>query len=268
MPLSHRLYFAIKDTHMIKKISTIVSYIIFAVVQSHAGLSITPARVEVLNAPGTCCEGKYTVRNDYPGTARIAVGFRDWFVLPENGNIPVSGWVSVKPAEFVLKSGKSRDVHYTVHIPTVAKGVSVGMVSFTPTVENDQGITTMMSVSLYVTAAGTEKLDWKIDDVKLSKAASEFTVTAIVSNSGNVHVRPTGRVTIVDGNSAPVFTMNIPEGRPVYPGSYRAMTATTSTVIVFKEGEYSAIVTVSSAGEQKTQKIDFIINKMGEATIK
>jgi hypothetical protein len=245
----------------------IVSFIVFAAVQGHAGLTITPARYEGIVAPGKSCEGVYTVRNDFPTKTEVIASFRDWFILPENNNIPISGWISIKPNEFLLKPGESKDVHFTVHVPTAAKGVSVAMFSFSPRAEKN-GITSMMSVSLYITVAGTEKIGWEINDIKLDKSSSEFKMTAQVQNKGNVHVRPSGTVTINSANKDLVFAMIIPEGRPVYPGAIRSIKASSTAVSALTKGEYSAIVKVSGDGEEKIKNINFIINDAGELIIK
>ena len=245
-----------------------VAAVVFSATQLHAGLAITPARSEVNMVPGTSCSGSYTVRNDYTKDALIEVAFRDWFTLPENEATPLSQWVSVEPSSFSLKSGESKQVNYTVHMPTGITGVSVDMLSFTPSVAEDSGVTMMMSVSLYVTAKGTEKAAWDVEDIKVTKSPTEFRVSAVVKNSGNVHVRPAGNVAVFTAGNVPVCSMNINEGRPVYPGASRPISAYYTNVSVLKAGFYTVVLTVDGAGEQKTKKIKFKINKAGEVNLK
>jgi P pilus assembly chaperone PapD len=252
---------------MIKRIFFLTVFISFAAVSAYAGLAITPARQEVSLTPGKTFEGTYNVRNEYATPVKIKADFRDWFVLPENKNSKISDWLSISPTEFPLQPGESKDVSYTIHLPVTAQGVSVAMLSFIPEFESEQGVTMMVSVSLYVTAAGTEKADWEIQDVKITKTASEFTVSALVNDKGNVHIRPAGTVSVLSGNKT-LFTLDFAEGRPVYPGTSRTIVASNNNSVSLEEGKYTAVADISGAGQEKKKTTDFVINNSGEVIVK
>lgn len=231
-----------------------------------AGLTVTPSRVEVAAPPGGRFEGKYTVRNDYNTPAKIKVEFRDWFVLPENSGINISDWLSVSPLEFSLQPNESREVQYAVHLSTSARGVQVGMVSFIPQTGEEQGVTLMVSVSIFVTAKGTERIDWEIPDVKLAKASGKLQVTALVKNDGNVHLRPSGSVTILSGGKI-AAQLDFLESRPVYPGLSRSILARSDGDAALLAGKYTALIDIKCYGQEKTKKINFNVKQSGELAI-
>jgi P pilus assembly chaperone PapD len=243
----------------------VVASILLSCAIAHAGLSVTPARQEIVVQPGDTCTGVYSVRNEYDTRANISVEFRDWFILGANKHHAISDWLKISPSQFTLLPGESKDVEYAVRLSTDAQGVSVGMISFIPQIENDPGVTLVISVSLFVTAAGTEKTDWQIEDIKIEQASGQMRFAGKIKNNGNVHVRPTGTARIVSGKRE-VAQLNFDEGRPVYPGTVRSIVS--SDVPALKKGKYTAIVSLSGNGQNKDKKITFKIAKSGEIAIK
>ena len=88
----------------------------------------------------------------------------DWF-MPANKALTVDKWLEVHgPARFYLKSGKSRSVKLTISCPKETDGELVGMVSFRYQTEHPSMVTPMISVSMYVIAAGHDKMAGEIKD--------------------------------------------------------------------------------------------------------
>jgi len=232
---------------------------------AYAGLTVTPSRQEVTMAPGSACQGSYEVRNDYATPIDVHVEFRDWFVLPENKGNEISKWLSVTPKELSLQPGESKKVTYSVQLPKTVKGVSAAMVSFIPATEDEEGVSMMLSVALFVIAHGTEKISWDIGSVNIYPAQSGFSISAIVRDEGNIHLRPQGTAEIFSKNKK-ILALQFPEGRPVYPGSYRTLVVSYGASGL-GEGKYSAVLRITAAGKEKTKKIHFTVSKTGAIAV-
>lgn len=248
------------------KRNVVIIVLLFLASQAFAGLTVSPARQEISLVPGGTYQGSFTVRNDYDVPTSIKTDFRNWFALPENKDINISDWLSVTPSEVFLNPGESKDVNYTVRLSTVAQGVSVAMVSFIPEVSSEQGVTMVVSVSLFVTAAGTEKVNWDIGDVTFGTSSS-FSVSAAIRNNGNVHLRPQGNIQVLSGGNA-IAGLDFAAGRPVYPGASRSLVASTDKPVQLPAGKYTAIVLVKAAGQEKIKKMNIVVSKTGEVAIR
>jgi P pilus assembly chaperone PapD len=231
-----------------------------------AGISVNPARYELFVTSGVA-EGKYTITSDFDCPARVNVEFKDWFVLPENSNLPARDWLSFSPSEFLLKPGESKEVSFKVNVSTTAQGSLVAMVSFVPQTETEQGVTLVMSSALYVVVRGTEKVAWEISSVSLTGTPDKFQFTIGVKNSGNIHIRPNGTIYIRKGNKV-IGNFPIPEGRPVYPGSTRASVARSEGNVVLAPGKYTVLVSVNGYNTTKVKECELRVNKDGTLEIK
>lgn len=229
---------------MTKKIAFICSILLLIETLVYAGLTITPSRQEISVAPGGKFKGVYTVRNDYQTPVDVKVEFRDWFVLAENKNLNISDWLSVSPSKVHLLPGEMKNVEYKVHISKSAKGVLVGMVSFVPETQEQQGINLVISVSIFITVSGTEKINAYLDNMKFSRDGGNLQVSVEVQNKGNVHLRPEGKCVLESGNSQKI-EVQIPQGRPVYPGMSRTSVGRIDINKV-PAGKYSAMVELKS----------------------
>ncbi len=232
---------------------------------AYAGLTVTPSRTEISLVPGGSFEGSMTVRNDNDVPANVFASVRDWFVLPENKGLTASDWLVIVDSEVYLKPAETRDIKYEVRLSTAAQGSLVAMMSFVPQIEGDQGgITLMVSVSVFVTAKGTEKIDWDVSDVKIDDQTGKLQFSAVVANNGNVHLRPVGNVVIYSKTEV-VDSFNFSEGRPSYPGTPRSFVAVSKSDI--KPGKYIAKINLQCYGQMKEKEVKFKIDKKGVAQI-
>jgi hypothetical protein len=249
----------------IKKIGIFVIFMLFTKF-AFAGITITPVRVEAPLPPGGSYLGKYTVRNDYDVPIKVNVSARDWFVLPENRGIKIDDWLVLSPREISLKPGESGYVDYSVTISTKSVGALVGMVSFVPVLEKDQGFTLMVSAGIFIPVKGTEKIDWSFSDVKVASDRGKLQVSALVKNSGNIYLRPEGSVTIRSGKKA-VQEIKLPEGRPVYPGRSREVIGSSDAIFKLEEGSYKASISIECYGQKKMKELKFIVDKAGNVIV-
>jgi hypothetical protein len=191
-------------------------------VQTGWCLTITPGRTEIRLAPGATTKMVFTATNESSEKVQIALSKKDWFVLDANKALPVDKWLTLKgPTYFWLKPGETRLVPVKVKCPKNAQGELVGMVSFAYQGETVSMITSVISVSVYVAAIGTEKVAGTISEIAVRRYQSTLQVAVGVKSSGNVHLRPTGTMTLSDAAGKQVASIAIKQGDPAYPGRER-----------------------------------------------
>src|SRR5262249_47136888 len=141
------------------------------------------------------------------------------FMTEANKAWTVDRWMTPQgPLQFKLKPGKSRMIPVHVVCPKEIVGEVMGMVSFSYRVKNQGMVTPMISVSIYVMANASEKIDGEIKGLVVSKYQNQWIVTATVKSTGNVHIRPTGTLAVTDTGGVPLGSAAVPQGAPTYPG--------------------------------------------------
>jgi hypothetical protein len=185
-------------------------------------LSVSPGRTQIALSPGAKMNASLTVRNDAQKEIQVQVSKKDWFVLPANKDLTIDKWLTVRgPQTFFLKPGQARQVKLTARCPKQAQGELVGMVSFLYQTEDASMVTPVISVSVYLSAAGTEKVEGAIKHLVVRHWRDSLQVAVGVESTGNVHLRPTGHVRIFDAKGASLIELPIKEGDPAYPGMER-----------------------------------------------
>lgn len=224
-------------------------------------LSVTPGRTEVRIIPGNKTETYLTVVNDAKEDMNVGLETKDWFILEANkaNHLTVDTWLTVLGAkEFVLKPGKSRKIPIAVSCPKNAQGELVGMVSFVYQTHPPSMVTPVISVSVYLTAQGTEKTAGEIGDLVVRRLPQAVQAIATVKNTGNVHLRPSGVVLLVDDQGRQVDGLPIREGGPAYPGRDSPY-GTYDMTLKLKPGHYLAKATLTSDGYSMVSERGFTV---------
>lgn len=172
------------------------------------GLVMGPARFEVSLPPGEIAEGDYYVQNDTDQDAHIVVEPENWFKEAyDYGKLEIKDWVEFDIYEFDLKPKEIKKLRLRIKVPKDVKGELVSQIFFTSSVLTEDGkpsesIKARVGAVLYVAIKGTEIVDAEISNIAISKEYREdkkvIKVEASVNNKGNVHIRPTGKVTVED----------------------------------------------------------------------
>ena len=149
-------------------------------------------------------------------------------------------WIKIHgPTQFYLNPGKSRKVKLTLSCPKETVGELVGMVSFLYRTEHPSMVTPMISVSMYVIAAGQKKIKGIIKDITGRLWNSHIAFGTLVQNTGNVHLRPSGRLVVVDSKGTELASMAVPEGQPTYLGRDNLYSVQTPSNVQFSSGTYT-----------------------------
>jgi hypothetical protein len=183
-------------------------------------LSVAPPRTEVHLVPGTSFPVEVTATNDEKSEVQVDVSTKDWFLPEANKMWTVDRWLDLHgPASFKLKPGQTQKVELTMRCPKEMKGEVVGMVSFVYKSDPPSTVTPMISVSMYAIAKGSEIVGGVVKDLIVRKWRDQAVVSAVVRSTGNVHLRPSGRLMVSDAKGTELAAMPVAEGAPTYPGT-------------------------------------------------
>lgn len=243
-----------KDTKM-KRIALAAS--LLAVSVSAFPIGLTPSRLEINLGPGEVVEGTYTVTNDQDFELPVTVASKNWFTLKENLGITATDWLQVWPEELVIPVGGSAVVHYRVSVPAKAKGMLMSMVSYIAPSGPESNVSMALTVPIYLTVNGTEKMKWGINGARPDLSSGTMRILARVVNTGNLYIRPAGSV-LLFGPGGKASVINFKEGNPVYPGRVQEFYAEDKD-IKLEPGRYRAEIEMNYRGKTCKKRIDFSI---------
>ena len=101
-------------------------------------------------------------------------------------------------------------------------------------------VTPMISVSLYLIAAGTEKIGGEVTDLVVRTWNGQVHISAKVISTGNMHLRPSGRLIVVDSKGSEVAETPVVEGQPTYPGRDNLYYGALPGNVKLSQGSYTA----------------------------
>lgn len=244
---------------MKRSLYLLMTILLAAVPQLFAGLNISPSRAEISMPAGQSYTNAYMVTNAYDIPIDVGVATKDWYVTAENKGIGIDDWLRVSTDGFHLAVGESREVQYEVSVPTQAVGSLVGMISFSPSMDREEGISLVVSVPVFVKVTGTEVTAWDATDIRFANQNGKLQVAATVRNTGNIHLRPTGEAVFVSKKQVET-RIAFNESRPVYPGSYRTIVGVGDMPA---QGSYQGTLRIMCAGQQKSMPFKMKVTKKG-----
>jgi hypothetical protein len=204
------------------RISILTAIFVGLMAPRASALSVSPGRTDVRLAPGEKINTVLTVLNDNSEAMQVDASQKNWFLYAANKNTVAADWIKIHgKSHFLLKPGESRKVGLTVLCPKKAEGLLVGMASFIFRTAQPGTVTPMISVSIYLTVAGTEHLSGEIRKLTARFWKHTLTVGAEVAATGNVHLRPSGSLLIFDAQGTQMAQYVVAQKDPVYPGQTR-----------------------------------------------
>lgn len=178
-----------------------------------SALAVSPAIFEAVLDPGKTTKQKITVTNTANVPLPIKASVKSFTVNEEvasenRGIFDASTWFKVQEPDFILQPKQKREVHLTITPPTDAEpGGHYATVYFQPLLPAE----VLSDTTAYLTArvGVLAFMIVKGDIIEQAKPAGPLSTAKIqqsgpinfrfkVKNEGNVHLLPTGRVTIYD----------------------------------------------------------------------
>lgn len=261
-------------------LSVIIGCSVFSPGHLYAGVGVKPTIIEIVVPPDRATKGVYTVVNSENEPLRVKVEPEDWLKkrLGKAG-IPLEEWLAIKPMEFDIEPRGVREVEYVITPPSGYEGELVAMIFFAVVVpaEGASGITSRFGVSIYAAVQNTIELACNIDNIKIKRNITEKKLGGVidrgyifvmdVENKGNVHLRPTGNISIT-GEEGAEYDVKIERGFPVYPNNSLSY-AIRWNKKKLAAGRYRVLISLDYGtiyGEDKTVKkeMEFFVDEAGE----
>lgn len=225
---------------------------------------LTPPEVELVPGPGGTATGVLVVYNKSPRRVRFRVTLEDIYIRP-SGTIDVlkpgsttwsvSAMSRVLPAEFDLDPDRQMPVRVTVTVPADARGGRYGAIVVTPSpvlqTTGARGTVTVivpkLAAKLLVSIRGTGVLQGDLISMlaAVRPDGNGAEVKVIFKNAGNVHLRTTGELMLLDA-SGRSLDRTVLEEATVLPGGVREFKVTWNKPL--DPGTYTTRVTIDFGG--------------------
>lgn len=248
-------------------------------------VEVQPARLELTISADGPTQGSIEVTNHSPKAVKVQIQTGPYRFLGEELPIPsAQGWFSFDPESFTIGPGVTSEVTFRVSPPAnllqdaageylaailvdelPAESASPDQEEGAPAMTGKITVVPRYALPAYLIIQGREriKVEWVDLSVKPGQPPWEqgvsplLRIEAALKNSGSVHVRPTGTVTIVHGQGSLYQTIPLGKSLPLLPGGTLKMPA---LLPLPPPGEYRAIVTLElSPGQTLQKEIAFVV---------
>ncbi|MEA3238230.1 MAG: hypothetical protein U9Q94_00375 [Candidatus Bipolaricaulota bacterium] len=163
-------------------------------------------------------------------------------------------WIAVSPQSFRIAPSATQPVSFRVVVPNSdVSGMYWAMifVQGSPRPQQREGATVLaierFGLKVYETIPGSEALSGEVRSVrKVGNDPLTFKVT--FANTGNVQLRPTGTINVINQSGDTTRRLAIDEF-PILPGSERTLVITDESESPLPAGIYRALVTIDYGGD-------------------
>lgn len=233
--------------------------------QEKAGFSVSPPTFELAANPGDTIENTIRVENlsDFDITLKLskkdflAIGDEGAVELVEdNGTFSLASWIEFTESERTIAARKSALIPFKVNIPSNAEpgghfaSVVMGTVPKGDVGQSGATLSQEIGVLLLLRIAGKANENATISSLTVPKFSEYGPINfeLLVKNDGNVHVKPTGGITITNILGKKVGNVDITP-KNVLPNASRKLSATLDKKYLF--GPYTATTSLVYGTDNK-----------------
>lgn len=161
--------------------------------------SINPGRAEIVIEPNGKLVTEFSITNPDADSIRVKIFADKW--VTKAGNDATS-WIKIVPKEVEIPANSSKNVKLEITAPGDVEGEYTSSLVFKSAkltngeMEGIGELVTQVRLVTYVVIKGTEKVDCEISNIEVL-STEPLKISVKVKNSGNIHVRPKGKVEIV-----------------------------------------------------------------------
>jgi P pilus assembly chaperone PapD len=238
-------------------LTTIVAALPRQVLCQEFSLSVSPIRVEHLVKQGERGTDMITVANEGTAPTRIKVSIENW-TLSRDGvlNFTPAGtdpfycgkWIRINPIDFRVDPRQNKEVRYTISVPPdVEEGGYRAAVIFetVPDIKPGEKVRKVFLKSRIVTVlyevVGKPVPQGHANYLRAEKKKEGLDFLLALQNTGKVHFRTKGSLTVKNDKGEEVFKADMPDV-PILPQSEREIKFTNEKSL--PSGKYSALALV------------------------
>ncbi|MCX5749799.1 MAG: hypothetical protein NTZ10_06115 [Candidatus Saganbacteria bacterium] len=243
-----------------KKVFLAIAGLVFlAQIASAFSINVDPPSIWETMGPGSSRSGKIMVENRGSGDIVVNAYTEDWVFLKDRSKefkkagttrYSCANWIVLYPTNFILGSGKTQEVKYTISMPSTAQGGYYSVIFFESRLDS-RASTKRSNVILlgrigsivYAETQGASRKAAAITNLSFKKLSAKKPYEAIftVANEGNSAVSPEGSIIITDDSARLYAKIDIKkfyvlQGERIPVKAYWAG--------ALPEGEYSVIATL------------------------
>jgi P pilus assembly chaperone PapD len=224
---------------------------------AEVSISLSPIRVEHSVKQGEKGTDAISVTNDGTAPTRLKVSIADWtltrdgnpmFMKPGGNPYSCAEWIRINPVDFRSAPGQTKEVRYTITVP---QGIDDGgyrtaiVFENIPDFDSEEKTKRVFLrgriIAILYEVVGNPVPQGQANSLKaeLKKEGIDFVLN--LQNTGKVHYRTKGSITVKDSAGTKAFEVELPDV-PVLPESEREIKVTYDRPI--PSGKYSAMAVV------------------------
>lgn len=218
------------------------------------GITMSPVTFELTANPGDRITNAIKISNPTENSVGVKMETEDFVAVGEEGKVVVMDeenetyslkkWIKTNPENFVLGAGEARLVEFLINVPQNAEpgghyASVLAVVASSDNPESGSAVSQKVGALVLLSVSGEVKEDLLVKEFSAPKFSEKGPIlfTIRFENTGSVHSRPRGFVSVMDMNGKKVADLAF-EQKNILPGAVRKLEVTLDKKFLF--GKYQA----------------------------
>lgn len=218
------------------------------------GLTMSPVTFELAADPGDTLSNVIKITNPSSSSVGVKMEIEDFAAVGEAGKVAVLDeenktyslrkWIKVEPGLFTLAPGEAKIINFSINVPSNAEpgghyASILSVVTANTAPNSGSAVAQKVGALVLLSVSGAVKEDLLIKEFStsgfLEKGPVPFTIR--FENTGSIHVRPAGFVSISDAWGKKLKDIAFPQ-KNILPGAIRKLDVVWDRAFLF--GKYHA----------------------------